>query len=265
MSATVGAWLEELTWPEVRAHVDNDTPVIVPVGALAKEHGRHLPLNTDYLLARELSQRLILGLPVLAAPIVGFGYYPAFAEYPGSQHVSAATFSRLLEELLEKLVIDGFTRLVVLNTGVSTVSPIDIVVRDLYARTGRRCHVARIEALGRRADGMLEQRAGGHADKAETSMMLVIRPDLVRMARAKVDYGNTLTIPRTVFTQPAIFRNDPSSPWDHSVDGVRGDPGLATEAKGEALLTSMVEDLVAALCRVFPGLDTQPAAEIGHA
>ena len=53
-----GVWLETLTWPEAKARIDAGAPVIIPIGAVSKEHGHHLPLNTDFLTARELANRV---------------------------------------------------------------------------------------------------------------------------------------------------------------------------------------------------------------
>ena len=65
-----GAFLEDLTWPEAGARIAGGAVVVVPVGAAAKEHGPHLPLRTDYLVARELGRRVAEALPVLVAPVV---------------------------------------------------------------------------------------------------------------------------------------------------------------------------------------------------
>ena len=53
-----GAWLEDLTWVEAGDRLKAGWPVVIPIGARAKEHGHHLPLKTDYLLAREFGQRI---------------------------------------------------------------------------------------------------------------------------------------------------------------------------------------------------------------
>ncbi|MGH7357932.1 MAG: creatininase family protein, partial [Candidatus Rokuibacteriota bacterium] len=52
-----GAFLEDLTWPEAGARIAAGAVIVLPVGAAAKEHGPHLPLRTDYLVARELGRR----------------------------------------------------------------------------------------------------------------------------------------------------------------------------------------------------------------
>jgi creatinine amidohydrolase len=71
-----GAFLEDLTWPEAGARIAAGAVVVVPVGAAAKEHGPHLPLRTDFLVARELGRRVAEALPVLVAPVVSFGTTP---------------------------------------------------------------------------------------------------------------------------------------------------------------------------------------------
>src|SRR5260370_34228371 len=125
MSANTGVWREDLTWLEAKARFEAGMPVVIPIGAASKAHGAHLPLKTDALTARALAQKLIERLPVIAAPVVGFGFYPAFTSFAGSQHLSAATFKALLAELLGNLRGHGVRRIVILNTGVSTEKPID--------------------------------------------------------------------------------------------------------------------------------------------
>ena len=148
MSANTGVWLEDLTWVEAKVRFEAGMPVVIPIGAASKAHGPHLPLKTDALTARALAQQLIERLPLIAAPVVGFGFYPAFTSFAGSQHLSAATFKALLAELLGNLRGHGVKRIVVLNTGVSTEQPIDDVaagaddvlvlhMRGLGARRGQ--------------------------------------------------------------------------------------------------------------------------------
>src|SRR3954467_1639928 len=103
----IGVWLEDLTWQEAKARFDAGALVIVPVGAASKAHGPHLPLKTDALTARALAQRLIEQLPVVAAPVVGFGFYPAFTGFAGSQHLGVDTFKALLRELIASLTAHG--------------------------------------------------------------------------------------------------------------------------------------------------------------
>ncbi|HEY8014987.1 MAG TPA: creatininase family protein [Dongiaceae bacterium] len=249
-----GAFLEDLTWLEAKAWFDRDPVIVLGIGAIAKEHGHHLPLNTDFRIARALLEGVGRALPVLLAPILSFGYYPAFRHYPGSQHLEAETFIAVLRELLGGFIGQGARRLAIVNTGVSTEGPIRIAVRDLLQAHGIRVAVADIATLGRKADPLFQQKLGGHADEHETSLMLAIAPDSVRQDLARPNYGNALGSPKTVFYQPTIFSGEPTSGLDYSEQGARGDPTLATAEKGRQALDAMIDDLVSGLVALHPDL-----------
>lgn len=240
-----GAWIENLAWPEVGARLRDGWPVILPIGARSKEHGHHLPMQTDYLVARALCDGIAAELEVLVAPVVDFGYYPAFTGYPGSQHLRAETFVALLTDLLDGLLAGGATRLFIVNTGVSTEGPVQIATRDLLSRRGAQVGVADIRRLGRASERLMEQAMGGHADERETSVMLAIAPALVDMTRARPDYGHMLDQPASVFLRPVRFTGDATAADQYSATGARGDPSLASAEKGRAVLADMVRELVA--------------------
>ena len=247
-----GRFIEDMTWPEVAEAFKADAPVIVPVGAIAKEHGHHLPMKTDWLLARALADGIAIKLPVLIAPIVPFGYYPVFQSYPGSQHLSADTFVRLLTELLERLLDQGARRIALLNTGVSTEGPIGLVTRGILERRGVRIGIADYRRLGRAADHLVEQQTGSHADERETSILLAIAPEVVRIELAKRDFGMDPT--PGVFMTPTTMQSMDPRGADYSETGGFGDPTLATADKGRAFLDAMINDLVDGLAALFPDL-----------
>lgn len=228
----MGAFLRDLTWTEAKARFAEGAVVVVPVGAAAKEHGPHLPLDTDYRTAEALGRRVAERLPVVVAPVIGFGFYPAFTAYPGSQHLSAATFQALVRELLGNLIGHGVTRIALVNTGVSTEKPLRQVVDEVAAAHGIQVEQIDMRGLGRSADAILEQQGGGHADERETSVMLAIAPDTVGMERA-----------------PGQAEGD-----GLSAEGTTGNPSLATRAKGERILEATVRDLVERLRARFPEL-----------
>ncbi|MBI1776317.1 MAG: creatininase family protein [Proteobacteria bacterium] len=250
--AAPGAWLEDLTWPEAQKRFRAGAVVVVPIGARSKEHGHHLPLKTDYLLARELGRRVAAALPVVVAPVIDFGYYPAFINYPGSQHLRAETFVALVKDLIGNLIDHGVTRIAIINTGVSTEAPLRIVQRDILVECKVRVACADIRGLGRATSNLMRQKLGGHGDEHETSMILAIEPGSVKMALARPDYGNMLKAPQTVFVQPSTFGGNPDSGIDYSLTGVRGDPSLATVAKGRKILDAMAGELVAGIRALFP-------------
>ena len=249
---TKGRFIGDLTWPEVAEALNRDTPVIVPIGAAAKEHGHHLPMKTDWLLAEAFAAGIAARLPVLIAPIVPFGFYPVFRGYPGSQHLSADTFMRLLTELLEGLLDQGAKRIAIVNTGVSTEGPINLATRGILERRAVKIGVADIRRLGRSADQLLTQKFGSHADERETSILLAIAPELVRMGNAVADYGREP--PPGIFLSPTTMQSTNADAEDYSKTGAFGDPTLASAEKGRIVLDAMIDDLVDGLIALFPDL-----------
>jgi len=247
-----GVWLEDLTWVEAAEKFKAGWPVVVPIGARAKEHGHHLPLKTDYLVARDFGQRIADALPVIVAPVVDFGYYPAFVNYPGSQHLRAETFVAVLKDLIGNFIDHGVTRIAVVNTGVSTEAPLRVAVRDIYEERKVRVATADIRSLGAATRGLMKQKLGGHGDEQETSMILAIEPNSVKMKLARTDYGHALSEPKTVFYVPTIFEGSKASGPDYSITGVRGDPSLASAEKGRKVLAAMAKDLIDGIKALYP-------------
>ena len=78
-----GVKLETLSWIEAGQWFVNNPVIVIPLGAAAKEHGPHLPLNNDAIIATWLGEQICARLPVVIAPLINASFYPAFTEYPG--------------------------------------------------------------------------------------------------------------------------------------------------------------------------------------
>src|SRR3954468_15367042 len=96
-------YLEHVTWVEAEQALREILIVLLPVGAILKEHGPHLPLNTDYLLARDLARRVAEATKLIVCPPVTFGYYPAFVNFPGSVNLDAELFRETVEQFVASL------------------------------------------------------------------------------------------------------------------------------------------------------------------
>jgi creatinine amidohydrolase len=234
-------YLEQLTWPAAEAAFQRIPTILLPIGAILKEHGPHLPLNTDYLLARELARRVAEQVEVIVCPPLTFGYYPAFVNFPGSTCLSADTFREMIEQIVESLARNGAQRFVVLNTGVSTTAPLLIASNNLAAR-GVRIVLANILDLGHAADGVIENPIGTHANEHETSMILAIDPVVVQMDKAAPDIQPWMQKGAVVPRGPLL--REPQGVGVYCPSGVIGDPTRATAEKGEAILAAMATDVV---------------------
>ena len=236
MATDTCSFIERITWDEVARRIDRGAAAILPVGAAAKQHGFHLPLNTDRTQAEWLAAKLAKPMDALIWPTVVYGYYPAFAEYAGSSSLSASTFEATIYEIAAEILGAGCHALFVLNTGISTVTPVERALARLD--TVKSMHLRIHEGVRYRhaAEQLAEQGHGSHADELETSLMLALAPDLVDMSRAEASPVLEQEVPGH------LTPSDPNSP-NYSRSGSYGDPTRATRAKGEVLLGAMLDDL----------------------
>ncbi|MDP2955373.1 MAG: creatininase family protein [Longimicrobiales bacterium] len=254
---TPGAHLGDLAWPEAEARLREAPLVIVPFGAGAKEHGPHLPMSTDRLMLEYLMQAAVDSLPVVVAPPILHGWFPAFRDFPGTEISDADLFRRTVEEVARSLVRHGARRIVFLNTGItySTGLPIAVAAREIHQREGVPTLVISWGDLEtEEVAALAQQKAGGHADEMETSVVLHLRPDLVHMEVAPTDYGPAGGEPGPGY-RPGGFSRTPGHP-EYSTTGILGDATLATAEKGRKIVEMMTREWIRAL-RAFA---TEPVA-----
>lgn len=228
-----------LAWDQVAERLDAGAAALLPIGAGAKTHGFHLPMNTDQIQAEWLARQIADELDVLVWPTLTYGHYPVFVRYAGSCSLQAATFRAVVTEILEGVLGFGPSAVLVLDTGISTLEPVAEAIASL---SDPRLHHLRIHEGPRYrdvADTLREQSHGSHADELETSRMLAIAPDWVDMTRA------VASPPGDVFDARLgpLTPDDPSSP-NYSQSGSFGDPTLATAEKGAKLIDAMILDVV---------------------
>jgi creatinine amidohydrolase len=233
----LGQHVEMLTWPEAEVAIRRLPTAVLPIGARTKEHGPHLPLDNDYRLAEYLAECMAERCAVLLLPTLPYGFYPAFKTYPGSVTLGLETFRDTVCDICRCFVAHGTQRVYVLNTGISTARPLE-AARAKLAEESVQMHFTDFAAALARGRAAVETQAGGtHADEIETSIMLHIAPEIVRMdlacADGMVDRGGGRGLSR-----------DPHGAGIFSPSGVYGDPTRATREKGARVVESLVAYLV---------------------
>lgn len=229
-------FIERMHWDRVARRIEDGAVAILPIGAAAKQHGFHLPLNTDRVQAEWLAGRMAEKIDALVWPTLTYGHYPAFVEYAGSNSLSIATFEALVGEISGQILGGGCPKLLVLNTGISTLAPVDRALVRLASDRIKHLWIHGGPRYPQVARQLAEQSHGSHADEMETSLMLALAPHLVDMTRAEAS-------PALAQERPgALTPSDVNSP-NYSRSGSFGDPTRATPAKGEALLAAMLADL----------------------
>lgn len=240
MGASRKKFVADMTWAAVAARLNAGASAIVPIGAGAKQHGRHLPMATDQIQAEWFAERLIEKIDGIIWPTVSYGYYPAFVAYAGSVSLSADTFEATIGEIVEGLAQFGAAEIVILNTGLSTVAPVDraifrvrSAVRHMKLYSGANYQRA-VTTLG-------QQSHGSHADEIETSIMLAIARDRVDMTLAE-----NSAMPQGGPSSGPLHPTDVDSA-NFSASGSFGQPTLATLEKGQVLVRAILEDISDAL------------------
>src|SRR5262249_62217903 len=143
----------------------------IALGSECKTLGPHLKLKNDAILARSLRDRILTRSAVVISPTVNYGYYPAFAEYPGSTSLSLETSRDMFVEICRGLARFGPRRFYVLNTGVSTVRALEPAAKLLAADGILMRYTDVLEVLDPIEKEVCRQEGGTHADEAETSMI----------------------------------------------------------------------------------------------
>lgn len=234
---TPGRRIETLSWLDFEQLLKPDSVLLLPLGARCKEHGHHLPLNNDWVMAEYFTERVLQRTPVLAIPTLQYSFYPAFVEYPGSITLSADTSRGMILDIVRSFSRHGLRKFYVLNTGISTLRILrqakDILDQEDLEFEFSSFH----DAIGPLEDELREQEGGTHADELETSMMLYMAPEIVRMDLAQKDYHTE--------KQPGPLRRQPNPErGPYSPTGAWGDPTLATLEKGRRLVEAKVDYLV---------------------
>jgi creatinine amidohydrolase len=230
-----GVRLEDLTWVEAERVLTSRSIVAIPLGAAAKEHGPHLKLKNDWLIADYLARRVIAGSRVVMAPTIPYHFYPAFVDYPGSTTLSLATARDLVIDICRGLARFGPRRFYVINTGVSTVRALEPAAHVLAGEGILMRYTVGREILEPVERLVREQAGGTHADEIETSMMLYMNPESVDMSRAVRDYDAGGVGPLT---------RRRGGPGTYSPTGIWGDPTLASRAKGERIVEALVAGII---------------------
>lgn len=239
--------VSHLPWNEVAARIEAGAAAILPVGAGAKEHGLHLPMNTDQLQADWLSGVIAGEIDALVWPALTYGFYPAFVKYAGSASLKANTFAAVVSEIVTGVLSFGASPVLVVNTGISTIAPIEALLTQSFGDNPV-VHLKVYEGPRFRnvSAAIAEQEGGTHADEIETSLMLALHPDLVRMERAEAS-------PPGKGGAPLPLSPDNPDATNYSPGGSWGDPTLATAEKGKLLLEALAED-VAEMARHAVGI-----------
>ncbi|WP_432010080.1 creatininase family protein [Streptomyces cucumeris] len=204
---------------------------VLPVGSF-EQHGDGLPLITDTVVACAIASEIAAVHPVLALPPITVSCSHEHADWPGTVSISAATLHAVVRDIAVSLRASGVHALVVINGHGGNYVLRNVVQES--AGTGMRMALfpgsADWAAARERAGVQTPSHSDMHAGELETSILLRVRPELVRPGQEKADWiaddrKHLLTLGMSAYTE----------------SGVIGRPSLASAEKGKQLLAGLVD------------------------
>jgi len=239
--------LAEKTWPDVaKAVMDGVTTVILPLGA-TEQHGPHLPLGTDTMRATALADRLAnrLGPGSLVAPALPFGCSDEHSGFPGLVGLEAETLARVILDLARRLTHWGVRRLVLLSAHGGNGEALNLArallrqeLPDLEVRANSNLEtIAPVLLEVARRDGIAANALGLHAGEGETSEMLHLRPNLVRLDDSVPGFTGDMEAVLDKLREGGLRAV--------TKVGILGDPTRAEAGRGARYLDAVSEDLAA--------------------
>ncbi len=193
---------EELTSPDFTLAVERSEGVcIIPMGVIEK-HGPHLPLGTDVFSAREVSRRAAAREYAIVYPFYFAGQIFEAKQQPGTVAYSPDLIYRILEETCAEISRNGIKKIIIANSHGGNTTFLQYFCQTQLA--GRKDYVVYLftpsidSETQQKIRELRSSTTGGHADEVETSTILAVRPDLVKMEAVNSQSGedmNRLSLP----------------------------------------------------------------------
>ncbi|HET7323887.1 MAG TPA: creatininase family protein [Halococcus sp.] len=245
-------YLADRTWPELDEYVAGESLAVVPLGS-TEQHGPHLPLATDHLIAETLAREAADRADVLCTPTVNVGVSPHHRQFHGTMWVDAPAFRDYVGSLARNLTYHGFDRIVFVNAHGGNIVHLREVGRRLRDDgTAYALEWMWNDSIPDLVDELFVHN-GPHGGPKETAMIQHIAPELVRddqLEAARDDGISDLEAADTLVHGARTFYDS----IDNTENGVLGDQTDATAEKGEQLFEAATDQLV----QLLDWLDAQP-------
>lgn len=230
--------MESLAWPDAEETFGD--VLLLPIGAM-EQHGPHLPLNTDSVIATATCAYASAqtGAPIL--PVLNFTVSLGHTEkWPGTFAITHETLMNTVREIARWAVASGWKRLLIVNSHFGNDAPLRCAVDRLRFDFVGKLLVA-VRNTWELTQGIAAQfthdAADWHANEAETSILLFLAPETVRTERIADDPDRT---ERCIF--PHLVAHT-------STNGITGRPSEATAGRGASLMREIGDALVALIER----------------
>jgi len=239
------------TAPEIRnIGQKKGSVIVIPVGS-TEQHGNHLPVSTDTILANAVAQtaakRVSGDIPILVSPPIWHGFSPHHLPFGGTITLELKNLLDVLEDIGRSVLGNGFDSLLFINGHGGNMSTVNSAVKTVGDEfPDKTIHgMTYFQLASRFIDSIRESRLGGmsHGGEFETSLMLHLRPDLIKTDKIE---GTPKQVPFEYESEDLTDGGELSTYRtfdEYSESGAIGAPGLATQEKGEKILTHLGDEL----------------------
>ena len=266
----MGKLLQYMTWQEAKEYFKKVKFAIIPVGS-TEQHGPHLPLGTDYLIAEHLSKKVAEKVDVVVTPPIPVGFAHYHTSFEGTLYVEPEVLASYYKGITDSLELYGVTHFLFINGHAGNMESMKAACRHLriHGKTG-----ASFNWFYNAGKLNKDWALIAHGDIIETSVMMAIAPDSVHLDRAKVPVNKKLTdklqtnggppvqfgpaivdfylMMKDITDSGDMFEYDHYPNADFSTD-----PSKATAELGEKVIAGVV-DYLADFCKEFVKVKFEP-------
>lgn len=231
--------IEFMTRTEVEKHLADNPVMILPVGS-TEQHGFHLPLGTDTILAKALARRVAAKINSLIIPAFYYGYSWVWHKIPGTVTLEQEHFKTVLKDIINSVETYGTKLLIIINGHDANNQSIKYTVREMKYQTDMKILYFFYPKFSEIYEKYCEseiQKGLFHAEEFETSLMLAENEKLVDMTKAVKEYPD----------YPPLYSYTHEVLGDVSTSGVFGDATVADKDKGIKMFEEFTDEICKAV------------------
>lgn len=233
--------LEEMTWEEVQEAIKNGIDTVLVIAGSIEQHGPHLPIGTDTVLGYEWGRAIAQELgSVLVAPVIRPGLSSHHLGFPGTITLADRVFQNVLKSYVQCLIETGFRHIIIICSHGGNIQAVKQILPLLKKEYSERASIEAVLGIEQKdelinrwleTNGYSKGEAGVHAGLSETSCMLALRPDSVRLEKVKPGYTGVIDGRELHQRGLRVFTEN----------GVLGDPTRASEELGKQINRMTIE------------------------
>ena len=264
----------ELTWTEAQEAVAHNPIILLPIGVL-EQHGPHLPLDEDNIVAEYVANEVAVRTASLVLPTLNYGHSPIFRNYAGTISLSSETLRRCIVEIVSELHRAGFRRFVLINNNGGNLAASGEAAFLLHEQLG--ITVAELYPWGL-GYGLVRDQYDtpdaeyGHGGEPEMSAMMAMYPE--RIVHDRIPQGGLVPTQGGLVAANYTAFKVPGQPggatifwqWDEVCPtGATGATTIGTKARGDIWVERVVGFCAAAVDEFDRATAGEPWAQSGAA